>query len=107
VALLKYDIAPDDPLDIRWQGEHASDRHLIHEVFAPNWVDIKRAIRRLDGRRYTSVTLWPSAEREEHDPTGEFAYFSVTGGGTLADPFVEARERGRSSRHDSSRSARR
>jgi hypothetical protein len=43
-------------------------------------VDIKRAVHRLDGRRYRSLVLWPSTDKQEHWTTGEFGFLSVVGG---------------------------
>src|SRR5262245_28745637 len=80
VAVLEYGVAPAEPPDVRRQGEHPAWEDSRQGILAPNWADIKRAIRRLDGRRYRSLVLWPSADKREHRTSGEFGFLSVIGG---------------------------
>lgn len=83
VAVLEWGVAPAAPPPINWQGEHPAGEDRREGILAPNWADIKRAIRRLDGRRYRSVVLWPSADKREHWTNGEFGFLSVIGGDGL------------------------
>jgi hypothetical protein len=83
VAVLEWLVAPADPPDINWHGEGPADEDRRDGILAPNWIDIKRAIRRLDARRYRSLVLWPSADKREHWTTGDFGFLSVIGGDGL------------------------
>jgi hypothetical protein len=53
----------------------------VQPVPDPAWPDIEAAIRRLDGRRYRHLQLWPTADEREHDPNpGEHEFLTVIGG---------------------------
>jgi hypothetical protein len=53
----------------------------MHKVPHPAWSDIESAIRRLDGRRYRHLQLWPTDDESQHDPNpGSHDFLTVIGG---------------------------
>ena len=78
---LTYAVAPDTPPDLTWFGEHPAWDDPVTAVPDPTWDEIERAVRRLDGRRYRWLQLWPTADPADHDPNpGSREYVEVVGG---------------------------
>src|SRR5689334_11076226 len=66
VKVLKYAVARDAPPDLTWSGEHPAWDDPVHRVADPTWDDIEGAVRRLDGRKYRWLFLWPTADPADH-----------------------------------------
>jgi hypothetical protein len=82
VKVLKYSVAPDTlPDPPARAGDHPAFSGPQVEVAAPSWPDVEAAVRRLDGRRYPGLILWPTADPAGHDPDpGSHEFVSVYGG---------------------------
>jgi hypothetical protein len=70
VKVLEYVEYPPDGRP--WQSTKVSD---------PSLADVEAAIRRLDRHRFPCLFLWPSAEKHEHELSGDYDAFEVMGGG--------------------------
>lgn len=46
----------------------------------PSLADIEAAVRRLDRERFPFLFLWPSADEQEHELSGDYDAFEVMGG---------------------------
>jgi len=82
VKVLKYAVAPDTPPPARvLGGEHPAWEDPATTVPSPSWNEIEAAVRRLDGRRYRWLQLWPTADPADHDPDpGSHEHVEVVGG---------------------------
>lgn len=93
---LKYGVAPVAPPPRVGGGEHPAWDDPVQSVPDPNWSDIEAAIRRLDGRRYRHLQLWPSTDQRTHDPNpGAHEFLSVIGGSgayALSVSFPDGRQ---------------
>jgi len=93
--VLKYAVAPDGPPP-PWTGERPAWGDPLQTESGPAWPDIEAAIRRLDGRHYRHLLLFPSADEREQDPNpGEHEFLSVIGGNgvyLLSVSFKDGRE---------------
>ena len=77
---LKYSVAPDPPRS-GGTAEHPAWDDPMQSVPQPAWSDIESAIRRLDGRRYRHLLLWPTDDESQHDPNpGSHDFLTVIGG---------------------------
>src|SRR5262249_25965043 len=74
-------VAPDAAPDLIRSGEHPAWDDPATAVPDPTWDEIERAVRRLDGRRYRWLQLWPTADPADHDPNpGSREYVEGVGG---------------------------
>jgi hypothetical protein len=77
---LKYGVAPDPPVASR-TAEHPAWEDPVQSIRDPAWPDIETAIRRLDGRRYRHLQLWPTDDERQHDPNpGSHDFLTIIGG---------------------------
>jgi len=78
---LKYSVAPDPPPVSYRTAEHPAWEDPMQSVPHPQWSDIETAVRRLDGRRYRHLLLWPTEDESQHDPNpGSLDFLTVIGG---------------------------
>ena len=79
--VLKYSVAPASSHSPPRGGEHPAWSDPVQTVPDPAWPDVEAAVRRLDGRRYRHLELWPTADASKHDPNpGEHEFLTVIGG---------------------------